>query len=108
MRTVGAKDREHRHPGLDTAWHSSPNPGHSVQVLSKVPDMPNIRNMLTIIGQRFGSQSGPDESSARNSTTFLHGIAFRVYLVISKIRKNTKRATHIKQKLPYLGKLNCC
>ena len=46
--------------------------------------------LLTSIGHRFGHQSGLDESSGRNSTTCLHGIAFRVYLVFSKIDKNTK------------------
>ena len=44
--------------------------------------------MLANIGHRFGHQSGLDESSERNSTTFLHAIAFRVYLVFSKTGKN--------------------
>ena len=34
--------------------------------------------------------SGLDESSGRNSTTILHGIAFPVYLVFSKINMITK------------------
>ena len=44
-----------------------------------VPDMPNMHIILTLLGHRFGHQLGLDESSGRNSTTFLHGIAFRVY-----------------------------
>ena len=51
--------------------------------------MPNIHNILTIIGHRFGHQSGLDESSGGKFTTFLHGIGFRVYLVFSKIDTNT-------------------
>ena len=30
------------------------------------PDIPNIHNVLTNIGHRFGHQSGPDESSGQN------------------------------------------
>ena len=52
-----------------------------------VPDMPNICNILTTIGHRFGHQSGLDESAGLNSTTFLYGTAFRVYLVFSQISK---------------------
>ena len=36
----------------------------------------------------FGHQSGLDESQGRNSTTFLHGIVFRVYF--SSIGENQK------------------
>ena len=49
-----------------------------------------IYTMLTNIGYRFVHQSGLDESSGRKSTTFLHGFAFRVYLMFSEIGKNTK------------------
>ena len=56
--------------------------------MGTVPDMPNIRNILTIIGHRFGRQSGLDESSGRNSTIVLYGIAFRVSFVFSKIREH--------------------
>ena len=49
---------------------------------------PNILNLLRTNGHRFGHPSGLDESSGRNSTTFRHRIAFRVYLVFSKISKN--------------------
>ena len=45
--------------------------------------------ILTNIGHRVGHQSGLYESSGRNSTIFLHGIAFRVYLVFSKIGKHS-------------------
>ena len=38
-----------------------------------------------ITRHRLGHQSGLDESSGRNSATFLHGIVFPVYLVFSKI-----------------------
>ena len=49
-----------------------------------LPDMPNIQNLLTIIGHCFGHQSGIDESSGRSSTIFLSGIAFRVYLLFAQ------------------------
>ena len=52
--------------------------------------MPNLLNILTITGHRFGHQSGLDESSGRNSTAFMHGLAFRIYLVFSPKAKNTK------------------
>ena len=42
-------------------------------------------NILIIIGHRFGHRSGLDESSGRNSTTILHGIAFPFCLVFSEI-----------------------
>ena len=45
--------------------------------------MQNIHTILTIIGHRFGHQSGLDESSRRDSTTLRHGIAFRVYFMFS-------------------------
>ena len=61
----------------------------SVPSLDTVPDMPGINNILTTIGHRSGHPSGLDESSRRNSTTFLFGIAFRVYLVFSHIHRNT-------------------
>ena len=50
--------------------------------------MLNIPNILTIVGYRFGHPSGLDESSGWNSTAFLHGVEFRVYLLLSKIFKN--------------------
>ena len=40
--------------------------------------------MFTNTGHRLGHQSGPDESSGRISTTFLHGIAFHVYVMFSE------------------------
>ena len=48
-----------------------------------------FHHILTIIGHRFGHLSGLDESSARDSSIFLHGIAFRVYLASSKTIENT-------------------
>ena len=42
---------------------------HATQALlllaSRIPDMPNIHNILTIIGHRVGHQSGLGESSGR-------------------------------------------
>ena len=38
--------------------------------------------ILTNIGHRFGHQSGLHESSGRDSTTFLYGIAFHVYVFV--------------------------
>ena len=55
-----------------------------------MPDMPNIQTILTNIGHRFVHQSGLDESSGGFTTTFRHGIAFRVYFMFSKIGKNHK------------------
>ena len=49
----------------------------------------NIDNILTNIGHRFVHLSGLDESSGQKSTLFRHRIAFRVYLMFSKIDKNT-------------------
>ena len=50
-----------------------------------VPNMQNMHNMLANVGHRVGHQTGLDENSGRNSTTFLNGFAFRGYLVFSKI-----------------------
>ena len=59
-------------------------------LLIAVPHMPiGTILILTIIEHGFGHQSGLYESSRRKSTSFLCGIAFRVYLVLSKIIKNT-------------------
>ena len=52
--------------------------------------MANIHNVLTIIGYRFGHQSGLDESSGRNLNIFPHGFALLVYFVFSKIGKTHK------------------
>ena len=41
-------------------------PGKQITLKGTVLDMPNIHKMLTIIGNRFGHQSGLDESSGRN------------------------------------------
>ena len=41
------------------------------------------------IGHRLRQQPGLDESSGRNLETFLHGVAFSVYLMFSKTGKNT-------------------
>ena len=46
---------------------------------------PNIHNIFTICGHRFGNQSGLGESSGRNATSFLHGSAFRVDSKFSKV-----------------------
>ena len=43
---------------------------------------------------RFGHQSGWNESSGRNSTILENGFAFRVYVVVSRICKNTNIRTH--------------
>ena len=56
--------------------------------------MPNMHDVLTISGHRFGHQSGIDESSRRNPITCLHRIAFRVYLMFSKLAYN-KWSQHI-------------
>ena len=54
----------------------------------KVPDLLNIFKILTIIGHCLGHQSGLDGSSGQTSTICLHGIAFHVYLVFSKIGRS--------------------
>ena len=43
------------------------------------------KHILTIIEHRFGHQSGLYESSGRQSSIFRNCVAFRVYLMISKI-----------------------
>ena len=53
-------------------------------------------NILTIIGHCIRHQPGLDESSGRDSTTFLHGIAFRFYLVFSKVGKTLNWAKNAK------------
>ena len=54
-----------------------------------VPDMPNIHIQFSDnYWTSFWSPMGLDESSGRNPTTFLHGIAFRVYLVFCKHMHN--------------------
>ena len=55
-----------------------------------VPDMPDMRNMLTIIAHRFGHQSGSHEGWGRHSTTFLYGTAFCVCCVLSQTGRNSK------------------
>ena len=54
-----------------------------------VPDMPNIDNICTITGHRFGHQSGLDKGSGQISITFPHGIAFRVFVAVSPHRLRT-------------------
>ena len=46
--------------------------------------MPEIHNIFTILGLRFDHQSGLDDSSGRNWTSFPYGIQFRVYLMFHK------------------------
>ena len=50
--------------------------------------------MLTIIGHRFGHQSGLNTSPRRISTTYLHGIVFHVTFGFSAKVKHL-RLTHI-------------
>ena len=72
--------------------------------LGTVPDTPNIRKMFTNIAHRFVHQSGLDESSGRNSTTFRHRIAFRVHFVVSKISRTltiTNTYPHPSRKTEY-------
>ena len=58
------------------------------QVARCLPDTPNMHNTLTMLGYRFGHQSGLDESPGRNSSFFLHGIEFHVYFVLLAIDRN--------------------
>ena len=47
--------------------------------------------ILTNIGHRLGHQSGLDESSGQHEfSRYLHGFAFRVYVVFSKSGKNIR------------------
>ena len=55
-----------------------------------VPNIPNIHNILTNIGHRFGHQSGLYESSGQNSAAILIAYSFRVYFVFSNICKITQ------------------
>ena len=55
-----------------------------------VPYIPNIDNILAH-GHRFGHQSGLDEGARQKSAAMLNAFAFRVYVVFSKVGKNTKR-----------------
>ena len=68
--------------------------------------MPNIYDTLTIIGHRFGHQSGLDKSSGRNSTVCLHGIVSRIYLMFSQIAK-TQVITEYEQKQTNKSKKAC-
>ena len=56
----------------------------------QTPSGPGSGPPPLITRNRFCHQSGLDESSGRNSTTPLHGIAFPIYLVFSKISIITK------------------
>ena len=58
---------------------------YTITYVGTLPDMTCIYNISTIVGHRFGHQSGVDDSSGRNSITILHGIAFHIYLMFSKI-----------------------
>ena len=51
--------------------------------MAKIQHMQSIQNILTNVGHRVGHQSSLDESSERNMTTFLHGIAIRVFGVFT-------------------------
>ena len=69
-----------------------------------VPNIPNISNILTNIGHRFGHQSGLYESSAQNSAAILIAYSFRVYLLFSKICINCK---YHKKKHGFVKKRTC-
>ena len=71
--------------------------------IGTIPNMTNIHNILTNIGHRSGHQSGLDESSGRNPTTFLYGVAFRVYFVLAKYIK-TQHIDHYVRKLTFFTK----
>ena len=66
------------------------------------------------VGHRFGHQSGLDESSERISTTCLHGIAFRVYLMMPKyvetmsIYKNIQNITFAPKHIFGFQKRSAC
>ena len=64
--------------------------GYAILYVGTVPDIPNIHKILTNIGHRFVHQSGLDESPGQKSTICLHRIAFRVYLLFSRMGKNRK------------------
>ena len=84
--------RDNAGPGNKVWPENKFGPGNKFGHRNKVGrgQKPDIHNILTIIGHRFGHQSGPDESSGRHSTIFLNGIAFCGYLVFPKIIKNTR------------------
>ena len=79
---------------------------YAVLQVGTVPNMQSIHNVLTIIGHRFGHRSGVYQSSGRNPTIFLYGIAFRVYLVISKIREKYCKSTSITNNNIHFSKTN--
>ena len=66
-------------------------------------DMPN-KQILTTSGHSFGHQSGLDESSGRDSTMFLYGIAFHVYLMFSKKSTNTRCSQIFTKELTFCEK----
>ena len=49
--------------------------------IGTIPDMPIIDNILTIVGHRFGHQSGLYESARHKSAAIRNVFAFRVYVV---------------------------
>ena len=68
-----------------TSWFTSDYHTYAVPYVGTGPDMPNIHNTLTSIGHRFGHQLGLDESSRRNSTTYLLGVTSHGYVMFSEI-----------------------
>ena len=64
-------------------------------------DVPNMYNILIIIGHRFGHQSGLDETSGRFSTTILHGTAFPIDLVLN--RKTNKHNHNKRLNIMFFG-----
>ena len=84
-----------RFKATDCCWVAT----YAAPYVGTVPDIPNTHKMSTNIGHRFVHQSGLDETSGRNSTTFRHRkimLHSRVGLIVIFVNFNSNTSLQIK------------
>ena len=79
-----------------TPYASPDHVMYAIPYVGTVPDMPNIPNILTNVGHRFGHQSSLGRVQEEAGPLCLYGVAFRVYLVFPNIAKTSNINTQIK------------
>ena len=55
-----------------------------MNITLQVPDMPNINNVLTTVGHRFGHQSSLGKSSGKNDNFSIWNCVTRLFDVLKK------------------------
>ncbi len=80
-------------PSRSTGIHVFFNLVHGARIFNvgTVADRPNIHNILTNIGHRFGHQSGLDGNTRQKPFCVVREIVLRVCLVFSEMGKNITR-----------------